>query len=298
MQTVLLTGANGFLGSYLSAILPSKYKVIATGRGESKLQLAHPNISYHTLDFTNAEEVKTTFKHIQPHIVIHAGAISKPDECELNKELAYSTNVASTKYLLEEAKALGCYFLYVSTDFVFDGQKGMYSEEDIPNPVNYYGQTKLLAEKEVQQYTSDWAIVRTVLVYGRPQSGRDNILTIVANALREGKTSKIVDDQVRTPTYVEDLAGAIKTILRKRSKGIYHISGKDVLTPYQMTVAVAKILGYDEKLIEPVNATTFQQPALRPPKTGFTIIKAEKELGYQPTSFAEGLRKTFLDYKP
>ena len=293
MQSVLITGANGFLGHYLSALLVNSYKVIATGKGPCRIDMLHENFQYETLDFTCEDSVTSVFQRVKPAVIIHAGAISKPDDCELNKEFAYLTNVIATQFLLAQAQALRSFFVYVSTDFVFDGQRGMYSEEDVPNPVNYYGETKLLAEKEVQAYAHDWAIVRTVLVYGHPQSGRDNILTIVAKALKEGKISRIVNDQVRTPTYVEDLAGGIKAIIDKKATGIYHISGNDVLTPYQMTVAVAHYLGLNEKFIEPVNATTFQQPALRPPKTGFQVDKAEKELGYRPTSFKEGLRKTF-----
>lgn len=293
MQMVLITGANGFLGHYLTTLLVSHYKVIATGKGPCRINLLHENFSYVSMDFTQKDSVEAVFQKIKPDIVVHAGAISKPDECELNKAFAYTTNVESTHHLLDQSRLLKSFFLYVSTDFVFDGQKGMYSEEDVPKPVNYYGETKLLSELAVQAYDYGWSIVRTVLVYGAPQSGRDNILTIVAKALNEGKVSRIVNDQVRTPTYVEDLAGAIKTIIDKKATGIYHISGKDVLTPYQMTVAVARHLGLNESLIEPVNANTFQQPAKRPPKTGFRLLKAEQHLNYKPVSFKEGLEKTF-----
>ena len=293
MQTVLITGANGFVGHYLVSMLVNNYKVIATGRGPSRITISHKNFQYEHLDFTCEKSVKSIFQNLKPDIIVHAGAISKPDECELNKDFAFLTNVEATKFLLAQSQLLKCFFIYVSTDFVFNGQRGMYSEEDTPDPVNYYGKTKLLAEQEMQLYPYEWSIVRTVLVYGHPGPGRDNILTLVAKALQEGKISRIVDDQVRTPTYVEDLAGAIKIIIDKRAKGIYHISGNDILTPYQMTVAVARYLGLNEKLIEPVTAATFTQPALRPPKTGFKIEKAEMELGYKPVSFQEGLRKTF-----
>lgn len=293
MQTVLITGANGFLGHYLSTLLIDNYKVIATGKGPCRLPIIHSRYQYETMDFTEVDSIKSVFNRVKPDIVIHAGALSKPDECELYKEHAYTTNVISTHYLLSQSKAYQCFFLYLSTDFVFDGKQGMYVETDMPNPVNYYGETKLLAEKAVQSYALNWSIVRTVLVYGYPMSGRDNILTIVAKSLKEGKISRIVDDQVRTPTYVEDLAKAIKTIIDLKSIGIYHISGNDILTPYQMTLAVAHYLNLNEKLIEPVNASTFQQPALRPPKTGFLLTKAERELGYKPISFEEGLKKTF-----
>ena len=298
MQKVLITGANGFLGNYLTALLVHNYKVIATGKGACRINLPHENFCYESLDFTQKDAVACLFQKVKPDIVVHAGAISQPDTCELNKEFAYQSNVESTKFLLAQSNFLKSFFVYVSTDFVFDGQRGMYIEEDIPNPVNYYGRTKLLSENAVQAYEYDWSIVRTVLVYGAPQSGRDNILTLVAKSLKEGKMSRIVNDQVRTPTYVEDLAGAINTIIAKKATGIYHISGNEVLTPYQMTIAVAKYLGLKESLIEPVTANTFQQPALRPPKTGFRLAKAERELGYKPISFEEGLQKTFREEKP
>ncbi len=121
----------------------------------------------------------------------------------------------------------------------------------------------------------------------------ENILTTVATALQNGNEYSVFDDQVRTPTYVEDLAGALKTIIDQKATGIFHISGKDVLTPYAMAIAAAKYLGLDENLVKKVTAETFQQPAKRPARTGFDISKAERKLNYSPTSFEEGLKKTF-----
>jgi dTDP-4-dehydrorhamnose reductase len=135
--------------------------------------------------------------------------------------------------------------------------------------------------------------VRTVLVYGKPQAGRTNILTIVKDRLEKGEGYKVVDDQVRTPTYVEDLVNGIISIIERRAKGLYHISGEDVLTPYQMAIKAAEYLGLDKTLIQRVTAADFSQPAKRPPITGLSIDKAKKYLGYQPISFQEGLRKTF-----
>jgi dTDP-4-dehydrorhamnose reductase len=133
------------------------------------------------------------------------------------------------------------------------------------------------------------------LVYGHPRGGRENILTTVTAKIKNGEEVKIFNDQLRTPTYVEDLAGAIKTIIDKRATGIFHISGKDVLTPYEMAVAAAKHLNLNERLIKKVTEKDFDQPARRPLKTGFDISKAKSLLGYNPISFQEGLRKTFED---
>jgi dTDP-4-dehydrorhamnose reductase len=151
----------------------------------------------------------------------------------------------------------------------------------------------MLAEDEVEKYKWDWAIVRTVLVYGKPFLNRQNILTNVAAALQRGEKLNIFNDQVRTPTYVEDLAVGILSILEKQKTGIYHISGKDVLTPYQMAMAVAEYLNLDATLINKVEEKDLDQPARRPLKTGFNISKAKNDLDYQPISFKEGLKKTF-----
>ena len=134
--------------------------------------------------------------------------------------------------------------------------------------------------------------MRTILVYGKPQKGRGNILSVVKEKLEKGEEYRVVDDQVRTPTYVEDLASAIIAIMEKKAKGVFHIAGADVLTPYQMAIRVAEYLGLNSSLIKKATAADFSQPAKRPPRTGFVIEKAKRELGYTPTSFEEGLIKT------
>lgn len=294
MQKILITGANGFVGYYLTNLLVKKeYQIIATGKGENRLPFNQKNFCYYSLDFTDAAAVEKIFTEHQPQIVIHCGALSKPDECELNKEAAFKTNVTGTLTLLKKAEKCKSFFVFLSTDFVFDGVKGMYAEEDERSAVNYYGETKLLAENEVMKYSLDWTIVRTVLVYGKPFLSRQNILTTVAAALQKGEQLNIFNDQVRTPTFVEDLAIALVTIIEKTAKGIYHISGIDVLTPYQMAIAVADYLNLDSSLIKKVAQIDFDQPAKRPLKTGFDISKAQNRLGYNPVSFKEGLSKTF-----
>ena len=294
MQTVFITGANGFIGQYLSRQLLQKgFTVIATGKGDSRLAFTHPQLIYESLDFTQSIEVDMLVQKYQPQVIVHAGALSKPDTCELDKETAYLVNVTGTQYLLQAAQHCHAFFVYLSTDFVFEGTRLDYKENDKLQPVNYYGETKRLAEAQVQEYGWAWSIVRTILVYGHPQGSRHNILTIVAQGLKEGKDLKIVDDQVRTPTFVEDLVHGLVTIIEKKKEGIYHLSGAEVTTPYQMAFAVADYLGLDKSKIEKVTAESFNEPARRPRTTGFDLTKAQTDLQYKPTPFAEGLRKTF-----
>ena len=292
---ILITGANGFLGYYLSELLLQKgLKVLATGKGECRLPFTNQTgFIYSPLDFTDPFAVHDIFEQFKPAVIVHAGAMSKPDECELNQWQCYDVNVQGTLNLLANAEEYKSFFLFMSTDFVFSGDEGMYSEEDVPDPVNFYGRSKVDAEDAVKEYPLDWSIVRTVLVYGQPATGKQNILTIVKDKLQKGETYNVVNDQVRTPTYVGDLAKGIASIIEKRAKGIYHLSGADILTPYQMACFAADFLKLDKSLIKKVTATDFSQPAKRPMKTGLRVEKAKRELGFNPITFEEGLHKTF-----
>jgi dTDP-4-dehydrorhamnose reductase len=292
---ILVTGANGFIGFYIvKKLLEQSHTVIATGKGICRIPFFDfPNFIYAEMDFTDPYSIDAAFEKYKPEVVIHCGAMGKPDECEQNQAQAYMVNVEGTVHLLVNAEVFQSFFVFISTDFVFDGSTGMYKEEDERNPVNYYGRTKIEAEDAVMEYAYDWCVVRTVLVYGKPQSGRDNILTIVKNKLKKGEEYSVFDDQLRTPTYVEDIGDAVSSIIEKRATGIYHISGEDVLTPYQMAVKTGELFNLDTSLIKKVTAANMQQPATRPLKTGFNIQKAKNELGFKPTSFTDGLRKTF-----
>ncbi len=292
---ILITGANGFLGYYLvEKLLQKNYTVIATSKGPCRLPFQqYKNFTYYEMDFTDPFKVHDVFEKTAPEVVIHSGAISKVDDCELNQWEAYRVNTEATVTLLVNAEDYNSFFVFVSTDFVFDGERGMYKEDDKPNPVNFYGKTKGEAEDAVKEHPHEWAIARTILVYGKPQANRGNLLTIVKEKLEKGEKYNVVDDQVRTPTFVGDLADGIVAIVEKRATGIYHLSGADVWTPYQMAVTTAEYLGLDSSLINKVTAADFSQPAKRPPKTGFVIDKAKRVLGFKPMSFREGLKKTF-----
>jgi dTDP-4-dehydrorhamnose reductase len=290
---ILITGVNGFLGYYfINELLNHGHNVVATNRGESKLTFNSPNFTYATMDFTNEHTVAAIFKQHAPNYIIHAGAISKPDECEKNKMVADTINVDGTSILLSVAKKYAAGFLFLSTDFVFDGQTGMYTETDVVNPVNYYGVTKVAAENLVMQYEYVWAIVRTVLVYGKAHTKQNNMLSIVCQKLTQGESYAVFNDQVRTPTYAGDLAKAIVTIIEKNARGVYNICGDEILTPYDMAIATAEFLNLDKSLIKKAATNDFVQVAQRPLKTGLNITKAKTELGYQPINFKEGLKQT------
>ena len=292
---VLVTGANGLLGQELITLLLQREQiVIATSKGPSRLQSSiATRLTYQDLDITDGLAVQKVITEFKPDAIIHAAAMTQVDDCELNKIDCYNINVTATRFLIEAAKEVNAKLLYVSTDFIFDGSAGPYSEEDEPKPLNYYGSTKLSAETEVMESGLQWAIARTVLVIGNAVGTRSNIISWVKDKLSKGERIKVVNDQFRTPTFTEDLAKGILLILEKNARGIYHISGKDLLTPYDIALKTAAHFRLDNSLIEKADVTSFSQPAVRPPRTGFHIDKARRDLGYEPLSFDEGLKKFF-----
>ena len=289
---VLITGANGLLGQHLTKLLLDKnYQVVATSRGESRLPFEpSDNYTYHSMDIANAFDTYAVMNRVRPDVVVHAAAMTNVDECELQPEQCDRINVQGTAQILTDAETFSSHFIFISTDFVFDGEQGNYSEDDETLPISLYGFTKLQAESMVQTSDLPFAIVRTCLVYGNLLKGtRSNIVSWVKDSLEQGKTINVVSDQVRTPTYVNDLVKGIVLIIEKKATGIYHISGKDWLTPYDIAIKTAHKYQLDAGKIVKVDASTFKQPGRRPLKTGFVIEKARKELGYEPMSFDEGL---------
>ncbi|WP_232516163.1 SDR family oxidoreductase [Chitinophaga caeni] len=292
MEKVLITGSNGLLGKYLVQLYSQQKEIrcIACSRGANRLKQTEGYV-YEPVDFTSEEAFQTLVRKHRPQVIIHAGAMTQADDCERNKEACWNTNVTATEQIVKIANEVGAFLVFLSTDFVFDGLSGPYREEDLVNPVNYYGASKVAAERVVMQTAKNWAIVRTVLVYGLADDPkRGNIITWVRDNLRSGKNIKVVTDQWRTPTYAGDLAEACRLIAGKRAGGIFHISGEEMLTPFEMAQQVAKYYSLDAGLMIPVDADSFTQPAMRPAKTGFIIEKAKAVLGYQPISFNEGIR--------
>jgi dTDP-4-dehydrorhamnose reductase len=240
---ILVTGVNGLLGQHLIRLLDQeKEKIITLGKGPCRIPNRQgSNLEYFDLDIGDFERLNDVFKSEKPDSIIHAAAMTQVDECEMKQAECFRVNVTATRSLIRLAEKWSNFFLYVSTDFVFDGNRGFYSEEDSPNPVNWYGHTKLEAEKEVMHMMIPWAIVRTCLVFGNPPgSSRNNLVTWVRSKLEKKERIKVVDDQLRTPTYAEDLARGILQIVRGGRTGIYHISGKDKMTPYDCRILRAR----------------------------------------------------------
>jgi dTDP-4-dehydrorhamnose reductase len=291
-KKILVTGSNGLLGQKLVALLASdnEIELIATSRGGNRI-LKVTGFTYEPMDITSAKDVMRVFDKFKPEVVINTAAMTNVDACESDKKECWLLNVTAVEHLIAASKKHETHLIHLSTDFIFDGEAGPYKETDKPNPLSYYGESKLAAEKLLQNATCTWAIARTIIVYGIVEDmSRSNIVLWAKGALEKKQKLTIVNDQFRSPTLAEDLAKGCVLIAKKQAVGIYHLSGKDTMSIVDLVRRVAKYYKLDESYIEEITTASLNQAAKRPPKTGFILDKAVKELGYNPVSFEEGIK--------
>lgn len=299
MKKILITGSNGLLGQKLVKQLKNhpNLELIATSRGENRVS-DQSGYTYHSMDITDAADIAQVFEKFQPQVVINTAAMTNVDACESDKEGCWKLNVTAVEYLIAESEKYQSHFIHLSTDFVFDGEDGPYKEDDLPNPVSYYGESKLAAEELVKKAKTNWAIARTIIVYGIVEDmSRSNIVLWAKSALEKKQKLTIVNDQFRSPTLAEDLAIGCILIAEKEAQGIYHLSGKDFMSIVELVRRVASFYNLDDSFIEEISSASLNQAAKRPPKTGFILDKAIKELNYDPRSFEEGMQELELQLK-
>lgn len=289
---ILITGSNGLLGQKLVKLLLDKGEdtLIATARGGNRLPYPETDYVFDQMDITDKQQVLEVVTKHKPEVIIHTAAMTNVDQCETEREACWDQNVNAVNYLIEASAKNDCFLLHLSTDFIFDGEDGPYDEKAKANPVSYYGESKLAAEKLLENSTINYATARTVLVYGIAHDmSRSNIILWVKKSLEEGKEIKVVDDQLRSPTLAEDLAMGCYLIAKQKAPGVFNICGKDLLNPYEMALKTADFFNLDTSTMQRADASSFTQTAKRPPRTGLLIEKARTVLGYEPHSFDEGI---------
>ena len=288
---LLLTGSNGLLGQAVlraAASNNTNWTIIASSRD-------HPRgpsreVPYVDVDIASDTAFRQVLDVVSPSYVLHTAAMTQVDLCEEQKKNAYRCNLSALETLLSSVPS-DCFVVQLSTDFVFDGTKSPYAEDATLQPCNYYGITKQLAEERLLSAKLPWAIVRTSMVYGMGEElRRPPLLSWVRSALKQDQQLKMVNDQWRRPTFVDDLALACLRILSNKCRGIFHITGEECFTPYEMVRNAARHWGYDEKLVQLTDTTTLNQRANRPPETLLLLERTKKKLNYQPRSFAQALR--------
>jgi dTDP-4-dehydrorhamnose reductase len=295
MKKILITGSNGLLGQKIVYALLKRgnVEIIATSSGENRL-IEKNGYQYEPLDISKKTEVESILKKHKPDVIINTAAMTNVDACESRKEECFAINVMGVQNFVDviDDHLKHSHFIHLSTDFVFDGEKGSeYLETDTPNPLSYYAWSKYESEKILQRSNIKWAIARTIIVYGIVDNmSRSNIVLWAKDALSKGQKINVVDDQFRAPTLAEDLAEGCILIAEKGATGIYHLSGPETFSVLELVYKVADFWKLDKSLITPSKSDTLNQAAKRPPRTGFIIDKAKKDLGYGPRSFEEGLK--------
>lgn len=265
-------------------------ELIATSKGPDRIA-AKSGYVYEPFDISDNDEAEKIINKYQPDCIINSAAMTNVDACELQKEDCKKLNIDAVKYLVDSCKKHNTHIIHLSTDFVFDGNNGPYKEDDMPNPQSYYALSKLESEKIVQSSGLDWCIIRTIIIYGvMDDTQRSNVVIWTKNSLEQKKTITVITDQFRSPTLAEDLADACINAALKRAKGIYHVSGKELMSIIDIAYKVADFFKLDNSYIRPVTSAELNQPAKRPAKTGFILDKAIRELNYKPHSFEEGLK--------
>lgn len=286
---ILITGSNGLLGQKIVArCLKHNIEFLATSKGGNRNPDC-PADRYRELDITDPQAISELFDEIHPTAIIHTAAVTNVDYCELHPEEAKLVNTDAVGFLFEACKERRMHFELVSTDFVFDGKKGDYAETDAVNPLSVYAQSKVDAENILlaDKYRN-WSIARTIIVYGTGHNlSRSNMILWALDALPKGDAMKLVNDQFRAPTWADDLAyGCLEIVLRNKT-GIFHLSGPETYSIEAIVRKIAEHIGVANPVIETISSATLNQPAARPPKTGFDLRKAKKELDYSPKTIEE-----------
>jgi dTDP-4-dehydrorhamnose reductase len=295
-KRILLIGANGFTGRRILNDLSHNLSYQVTGSSmHDDCCPGSGNYHYIQADICNVQTLKELFKEVYPDTVINTSALSVPDYCETHHEEADAINITAVANLAKYCHKYGSRLIHLSTDFVFSGNANrLYTEEDLPAPVNYYGYTKWEGEKHIVALCQNYAIVRVVVVYGAALPGQHgNILQLVVNRLRSNIEIHVVSDQWRTPTFVGDISWGVEKLISHPQSGVYHLCGGDCLTISEIAYRVADILNLDRSLIIPVTTKDMKETTPRPRFSGLSIEKARKELGYKPHTLEEGIKIMF-----
>ncbi len=291
MTKILITGSNGLVAQkiYGEARKDPDLSLILTSRSGPLFD--HGDHVFEQFDVSDFDRAEKLISNYRPGVVIHTAALSQADYCEQNPGESARINFRSVQNLVYLSQLYPFHLIFLSSDFVFPGDRGHYCETDIPVPLSVYGHHKFNAEKCILHNSPFHAVVRTSLVYGwLPRMSRPNLFIHARNSLKNASPLNIVSDQFRSPTLAEDLARGIIEIVRQKKTGIYHLAGKDFISVYDFVIHIARHYGYDESLVKPVLTHELNEPAKRPQVTGLTIEKAKKDFGYMPVSLDEGIR--------
>ncbi len=281
---ILIVGAGGLLGQKLVEVFKreSEYAIVAS-------ELSGNNDSLISLDITERQKVMDCVAELRPSVIVNAAAFTDVDRAETERELAYKVNATAVGHLAEAANVFNAKLVHISTDYVFNGQKGNYEENSLPDPLGYYGKTKLAGENLAKAQLEDLAILRTQVLYGFGKGIKKNFVLWVLDKLKEGAGFSVVTDQVGNPTLADELAYAVLKVVERNAKGLYHVSGFDVMSRFEFARKIAAVFGHDPGLISQMTSDKLNQKAKRPMNSSFVCLKAQTELGLKMPTVEDSL---------
>jgi dTDP-4-dehydrorhamnose reductase len=261
MKKIAITGLSGVVGHRLISSLPRRVKIFDLYHTSPGSRVSPRRFESHRFDLISQKLCLTTLRDLSPEIIVHMAAITHIDQCEQyrkegKKGLAWKINVSSLDPIIMYCKESGARLIFLSTECVFDGKRGMYTEKSTPNPINWYGETKAAAEKKILDSKIGASILRSVVAFD-PQSQSETIYGHFATILKSNKELRVVDDLYFMPTYVGDIRKMIAQLVCTPKPGVFHITSPDKLTPYEFALIIAKRIGADQKLVVPVKAKDF-----------------------------------------
>ena len=283
---VLVTGGLGYIGKFICSCLKNKYDIVSTDCRKPE----HIAEKFEYLDITDERQVKRQLLSIKPDTIIHLAGIKDLNFSQKNKELTYNINVCGTNNLISVCKDTGAKMIFLSTDYVFDGQKGMYKEEDAVNPQTYYGFTKVEAEKSISESLDNYVIIRTGGVFGSYDGAMSPLFSWLLDNLKAVKPVDAYTDVYNTPTPLEILGEGMDKVIKTKSTGLFHIAGPKKINRSDFFKKIAKHFGFDQALIRPVKNDSTCQSFLRPRDISLDSNKARMAL------HCESLEKADYEY--
>jgi dTDP-4-dehydrorhamnose reductase len=292
---ILITGVNGQLGHAVYYRLKQKAMILATGHESSFFDSS--NSAYRPLDITSYDDIKSVLEDFNPDYVINCAAFTNVDQCEVQKELSWKINVKGVEHLAYLSRLFHYHFIHISSDYIFDGKNGPYSENDRPNPLCYYGKQKLASENVILAQAEAYTIIRTNVLFDFYPGIKDNFVTWLVKRLHRHEKVTIVTDQWNNPTYAKDLAFIVDKIVERGIQGIYHSGSDEYMNRYEFARMIAAVGDFDQALIQPILTKDLNQLAKRPEKGGLKIDKAKKDLQFTPTPLEVAVRSVIRDMK-
>ena len=283
---LLITGASGLYGSKLAQLATSRQHKGYSADILGQAAYGEPV----QIDITDKAQIEATFQKLNPDVVIHAAVLTDVDKCELNRELAWKINVEGTVNVAQAAKDCGAFLLNISTDYVFDGEKGNYTETDLPSPVSFYGYTKLKSEEAVKKILTKYCIARTSVIYGStPAAGKINFALWLLNKLTNKEQTSVFTDQWNSPTLNTSLAEMTLEVAERKIAGTFHLSGATRISRYDFATLFAKIFELDGSLLVPILSKDLKFPAKRPKDSSLNTAKAQQTLKNKPLPIEKAL---------